>query len=126
MNTQKQYLLSIIAGLLLVTLGFTYQILDIASELISFLFMNMGIIVIVVAVLKYNKLGAGVTQDEMTRTVSARSLSYSWLLTFVTANILFWIDYLAIFPVTTQHILGILIFGMPISVAVFKKLLLRV
>lgn len=125
MNRKKKYVVSIIAGLFLIVLGFLYQIFNIAGNVISLIFINAGIIVMVVAVMKYNKLGAGVVQDEMTRTVSAQSLAHSWIVTFVVMNMLFWIDYLQLVHMSSQVIFSILIFTMLISATLFKQLLYR-
>jgi hypothetical protein len=114
-----------ITGLLLMALGFIYQALNLAGNLISLIFINAGIIVLVISTLKYNRLGAGIDQDEMTRKISSRALSYSWLLTFTTLNIIFWLDYLKLFNLTVQSLLGFLIFLMIFSVASFKKLIFK-
>jgi hypothetical protein len=106
-------------------LGFIYQALNLAGNLISLMFINAGIIILVVSTFKYNKLGAGVEQDEMTREISSRSLSYSWLLTFATLNIIFWLDYSGIIVLEIQPLLGFLIFLMIFSSALFKKIIFK-
>ncbi|MBD3245074.1 MAG: hypothetical protein GF335_03720 [Candidatus Moranbacteria bacterium] len=126
MSKKKKYIVLITAGLILIALGFSYQLLDLAGNLISLVFINSGVIIIVIAVLNFNHLGAGVSQDEMTRKISARALSYSWLLTFALLNILFWVDYLEILKLQTQTFLTIAIFVMLFSAVIFKKLIFNI
>lgn len=120
---KKQYLVTIIAGIILVFLGIFYQISNLAKGVIPLFFMNAGTILIVIAVLSHNKYGAGITQDERTRALGARALSYSWLLTFVFVNALFWIDYTKVLTLSASHILGILLFTMTLSAAVIQSFL---
>jgi hypothetical protein len=121
MPQKTNYQSLVITGLLLMALGFTYQ----AGNLISLIFINAGIIILVVSTLKYNNLGARVKQDEMTRKISALSLSYSWLLTFATLNIIFWLDYANVLELEIQSLLGFLIFLMILSSALFKKIIFK-
>jgi hypothetical protein len=125
MEKRRKYILLMISGVILIVLGFLYQALELSGNVISLLFINAGIVMMVVAVLKYNKLGAGVDQDEMTRKMSSRGLSYSWLLTFVTINVLFWMDYVEVVRLSVPTVLGIVMFVMVISASVCKKWLFR-
>jgi hypothetical protein len=125
MTKKTNYTTLMVTGLLLMALGFIYQALNLAGNLISLIFINAGIIILVIATFRYNKLGAGIAQDEMTRQVSSRSLSYSWLLTFATLNVIFWLDYSGIISLEVQHLLGLLIFLMIFSSALFKKIIFK-
>ena len=125
MTKKTNYTTLMVTGLLLMALGFIYQALNLAGNLISLIFINAGIIILVIATFRYNKLGAGIAQDEMTRQISSRSLSYSWLLTFVTLNVIFWLDYSGIISLEVQHLLGLLIFLMIFSSALFKKIIFK-
>lgn len=125
MTKKTNYTTLMLTGLILMALGFIYQALNLAGNLISLMFINAGIIILVIATFRYNKLGAGIEQDEMTRQISSRSLSYSWLLTFATLNIVFWLDYSGIISLEVQHLLGLLIFLMIFSSALFKKIIFK-
>ncbi|MHA1873276.1 MAG: hypothetical protein ACTSVB_04095 [Candidatus Heimdallarchaeaceae archaeon] len=120
---KKEYTTSIIAGIVLVFLGIFFQISNLAKGIIPLIFMNAGTIMIVIAVLAHNKYGAGITQDERTRAIGARALSYSWLFTFVLINVLFWIDYTKIIELNTSHVLGIIFFTMILSASIIQSLL---
>jgi hypothetical protein len=118
---KKQYMMTIIAGVILVFLGIFFQVSNLAKGVIPLIFMNAGTIMIVIAVLSHNRYGVGVTQDERTRALGARALSYSWLLTFVLVNVLFWIDYTDTFTFVADHILGIILFTMVLSAGIIQS-----
>ena len=121
-KTKKEYMITIIAGIILVFLGIFFQVSSLAEGIIPLIFMNAGTIMIVIAVLAHNKYGAGITQDERTRAISSRALSYSWLLTFIVVNILFWINYTKVLSLSTNHTLGILLFIMTLSAGITQSL----
>lgn len=61
--------------------------------------------------------------ERLARALGARALSYSWLLTFVLVNILFWIDYIKVLTLSASHILGILLFTMTLSAGAMQYFL---
>ncbi|MBD3299916.1 MAG: hypothetical protein GF347_01040, partial [Candidatus Moranbacteria bacterium] len=115
MTNKRQYLILISLGLMLMFLGFVLSHFNIINELSGLVLLNGGIVLSVVSILKFNRFGAGVTQDEMTRNFSSQSLSYSWLITFVAVNIMFWMDYLGVYKFSAQSIFTIIIFLMMFS-----------
>ena len=120
---KKEYAMAIIAGIILVFLGIFFQLSDLAEGIIPLVFMNTGTILMVIAVIAHNRYGAGLTQNERTRALGARALSYSWLLTFVLTNILFWIDYTKVLTLSASHILGIILFTMTLSAGMIQSFL---
>ncbi len=120
---KKQYLITIVAGMILVFLGIFFQISNLAKGIIPLVFMNAGTILVVIAVISHNRYGAGTTQDERTRAIGAIALSYSWLLSFVLVNALYWIDYTGVFVLSTNHVLGIMLFTMILSASIFQYFL---
>ncbi|MEA3343993.1 MAG: hypothetical protein U9Q92_07580 [archaeon] len=125
MKEKRQYVVTVIAGLLLISLGIFCQLTGLANEIISLIFINAGTIMAVIGVIHYNKFGAGLTQDERTRKLGSRALSYSWLITFVMLNIIFWIDYLNIIKITLSQGLGIILFTMVLSAGILQWILKR-
>jgi hypothetical protein len=122
-KTKKQYIMTVISGMTLVFLGIFFQVSNLAKGVIPLIFMNAGTILIVIAVIAYNKYGAGITQEERTRALSARALCYSWLLTFVLVNVLYWVDYTSVLKYEASHILGIILFTMVLSGGFFQSVL---
>ena len=122
---KKEYTMTIIAGILLVFLGIFFQATSLAKGIIPLVFMNAGTIMIVIAVLSHNRYGAGIKQDERTRAIGKQALSYSWLLTFVLVNVLYWIDYTNVFQLQATQALGILLFTMTLSAGLLQYLLKR-
>ncbi len=123
MTKEKKYTISVISGVLLLLFGSFYYFSGMASNLISLLFVNLGIILIVLTTLQFNKFGAGVKQDERTRKISTRGISYSWLTTFVFLNILFWVDVLKIINLELSQGISFVMFVMIVSAVAFKAFL---
>lgn len=120
---KNQYIMTIIAGIILVFLGIFFQVSNLAEGVIPLIFMNAGTILVVIAVIAHNRYGAGVTQDERTRALGARALSYSWLLTFLLVNVLYWIGYTNVIKIETSQVLGIMLFTMILSAGLFQTIL---
>jgi predicted CDP-diglyceride synthetase/phosphatidate cytidylyltransferase len=118
---KRDYLLSILSGIILIFLGIFFQVTNLAKAIIPLIFINTGTILIVISVLTHNKFGAGITQDERTRTLSTRAIAYSWLLTFVLVNILFWFDYLKFVDFKVEQVLAITLFTMTLSAGILQS-----
>ncbi len=123
MTKEKEYTVSIISGMLLMLLGSFYYFSGMAGNLIGFLFIGLGVVLVVVQTIRLNKLGAGVSQDERTRKISTRGISYSWLITLVFLNILFWIDALEVASIELSQGISLTLLVMIISAVLFKSLL---
>lgn len=125
MKDKKQYVVTMIAGILLISLGIFFQLAGLANEIISQIFITAGAMMAVIGVIHFNKSGAGLTQDERTRQLGSRALSYSWLITLVIVNMIFWVDYLDIIKVTLSQGLGIILFTMVLSAGILQWILKR-
>lgn len=123
MNKETEYKISILAGGLLILFGSFYNLSRMTNNVVSLIFIVAGITLVVVKTLQLNKYGAGVVQDERTRKISSRGISYSWIITFFALNILFWIDTLKIARISLSQGVGVIIFTMIISAAIFKYIL---
>ncbi len=123
MTKEKQYTISIISGMLLILFGSFYYFSGMAGNLIALLFINAGIILVVFKTLQLNKFGAGVNQDERTRKISTRGISYSWLITFVFLNLLFWVDVFRVINLELSQGISLTIFVMIVSAFISKALL---
>jgi len=125
MKGKKQYVVTMIAGLLLISLGVFFQLAGLANEIINQIFITAGAMMAVIGVIHFNKSGAGLTQDERTRQLGSRAVSYSWLITLVIVTIIFWADYLDIIKVTLSQGLGIILFTMVLSAGILQWILKR-
>lgn len=119
-NKNKYPLTTFVSGLILILLGVIYFLTAIGKNLVSLIFINTGLILAVISILKLNKLGAGTKQDERTRQLAGIGLSYSWLLTFVILNLLFWLDWLNLIDLNLSQGVSLTIFVMIISASLFK------
>lgn len=116
----KYHTTTFLAGLILIILGVIYSLAGIGGNFVNLLFINVGLILTVISMIKFNRLGAGSEQDERTRQLSTVSLSYSWLLTFVVLNAVFWLDWLDLLNLTLSQGVSLVIFVMIISASIFK------
>ncbi|HKL43752.1 MAG TPA: hypothetical protein VJ892_00560 [Candidatus Absconditabacterales bacterium] len=119
MNKHKYYNIKILAGLLLIFLGAIYDIFLETNLLLSLIFVVGGMVLVVTTTLKYNKFGAGIKKDERIKKLALVSGSYSWFITFLTINILFWINHLNIIELSTNAIISIIMFIMILSMGIF-------
>ena len=115
MKKSTQYTISIITGLLLLAFGIIDTITNLTSKVISLIFINAGIIIIVVGLIRINQLGNGLTHDERTRKLGARAVSFSWTITFVAVNLFYWINYFKVVDLNLSQVLGLLFFIMILS-----------
>lgn len=122
MKKEREYQVSIVAGMLLLFFGSLYYFSGLAKNVIALVFINAGIILVVIQTIRLNRFGAGVVQDERTVKVSNIGISYSWLTTFVFLNILFWIDSLQIINMGLNIGVTLAIFVMIVSAVIFKSI----
>lgn len=122
---KKEYLFSIIAGIVLLIIGASLVILKVVEGEILMVIFNAGTVLIVIAVAAHIRYGKGVSKDERTRAIGARALSYSWLLTFILVNVLFWMDRSGSVIFSIGSVLGIIMFTMVIS-AVLMQFFLKI
>lgn len=122
MKKKNEYTISIISGMFLILFGSFYYFSGMASNLIALIFINAGIILVVIKTIQLNKYGAGVNQDERTRKISNKGISYSWLITFVFLNLLFWADVLKVVNLDLSQGISLIFFVMIISTVIAKKL----
>jgi heme/copper-type cytochrome/quinol oxidase subunit 2 len=122
MDDKSVYQATMLAGTLLVGLGIFFEIMADYNRIIILTLVNMGVILLVMAVLKYNNLAAGVKQDERTKTLSMKAISHSWLITFIIANTLFWLIQLEILKLNGTQAIGAMIFAMIMSAGLLQGL----
>ena len=115
MKKSTQYTISIITGLLLLAFGILDTVTNLTSKVISLIFINAGIIIMAVGLIRVNQLGNGLIHDERTRKLGARAVSFSWIITFVAVNLFYWINYFKVVDLNLSQVLGLLFFIMILS-----------
>jgi len=125
MKLKTRYNLYIITWILLIILWIIYNILFQVNIIINIIFYVAGFSFILISTLKYNKHWTWIIKDERTLKLSLVSTSYSWFITFVSINIIFWLNYLKIINFTKECIISIIMFIMIMSLGIlqlfFKK-----
>lgn len=120
-NIFKEYYLMISIGFILLLIGILFQTFLDMNNFYSIVLLNIGAIMIVLAILYKNKYGAGIRADERDRRIGSAGVSYSWFFTFILVNVLYWIDHFLPGALTVQQVIGILMVFMIFTTIGFKE-----
>lgn len=117
---KKEYKLTLIGGIVIILLGVLIQAFRLDNGLFSLTLINAGAVMVVIAFISHIRYGNKVVKDERTKKIGALALSYSWFISFILINILYWIDYLKIFSFSADQVLGILMFTMIFTAGIIQ------
>ncbi|WP_406660131.1 hypothetical protein V7O66_09770 [Methanolobus sp. ZRKC3] len=87
--------------------------------------INIGAVIIFVTFLRAKRYRSGPLKDERTVRIGSYGLSYSWFVSFLVLNILFWIDNMALIKLTVAQVLAIMFFVMIVTAKGFQWYLFR-
>lgn len=121
MKKGKKFGLYLISGTLLILLGLFYEVMMDINEILTIVFITAGTVIIITSLLKYSAYGE-VQHDERTRKLGSAALSFSWLLTFILVNVLFWVDYFDWVELTVGQLIGVILFFMVLSGSILQWL----
>lgn len=111
-------------GALFLFMGLSISFSD-ASPAVGAAITSFGLIYVLRGV-QVARLGEQALRgDERTRKVGAWAASYSWFMTLLTLNIIFWLDRLELVSVKTGDVLGFLILFMTFSLLFFRLVFSR-
>lgn len=112
----------VLAGIILfITLGgMFFAAIYGNNSLLPIIFINGGLIILVIAIFRFFKRGDLPDKDERTKKLSAYGITYSWLLTLVVITGLSLIQNLGLIQLSVELVLGVLLFFMIISANVFR------
>jgi hypothetical protein len=109
-------------GLIFVTM--VMVVLGLGDATTVSVFGSMGVALLVVTLVKNWKLSRGeVLQDERTREIHNRALSFSWWLAYLTITAVFLLDYSGVAHFTIDSFALVMIFFMLISYWVVRRYL---
>lgn len=111
-------LVLILAGVALVV--FSEEYLQAGISLI-----NIGSIILFITFLRARRYRKGLVKDERTVKIGSYGLSYSWFVSFIVLNLLFWIDYLSMVKFTVPQVIGIMFIVMIVTAKGFQWYLFR-
>lgn len=120
MKKEQVYLMNNIVALTLIVFGFTYYLMSLANVFLSLFFVFFGFLILIFNILKLNNFSSGIKEDERSIKISQLSLSYSWLLTFVVINLLFFLNFFEILFLDFNTSFSIIIITMIVSSTLFK------
>ena len=117
---KARYAIKIAAGAVLAAAGILLPFLIDGIEALSSILVTIGLVTIAVVVMQHWRFQDEPESDERTQKIGAYGISYSWLLTLVFLAILFWVDYLSVFPLTVETVLLSTILLMGLSARIFQ------
>jgi len=116
----NRYKYSLYAAITVVVIGILASILQVGDEEISNILINIGVAIIAVLLVRLRRTGNLPEKDERTKKLGAYGLSYSWFITFLALNLLFWIDRLHFVQLTVSSVIIILFILMLVTAKGFQ------
>jgi uncharacterized membrane protein len=116
----NRYKYSLYAAIAAVVIGILASILQVGDEEISNILINIGVAIIAVLLVRLRRTGNLPEKDERTKKLGAYGLSYSWFITFLMLNLLFWIDRLHFAQLTVSNVIFILFILMLVTAKGFQ------
>ena len=116
----NRYKYSLYAAIAAVLIGILASILQVGDEEISNILINIGVAIIAVLLVRLRRTGNLPEKDERTKKLGAYGLSYSWFITFLALNLLFWIDRLHFVQLTVSSVIIILFILMLVTAKGFQ------
>ena len=104
----NRYKYSLYAAIIAFVAGVTASVLQIGNEEVANILINIGVALIAVLLIRLRRTGNLPEKDERTKQLGAYGLSYSWLITFLALNLIFWIDRLRFAQLTVSEVVFIL------------------
>lgn len=105
---EERYRNSLYIAIMVLITGVIMNILQIGNEELSNILINIGVALIAVLLIRMRRTGNLPEKDERTKKLGAYGLSYSWLITFLALNAIFWIDRLEFAQLTVSGVMFIL------------------
>jgi predicted membrane channel-forming protein YqfA (hemolysin III family) len=105
---EERYRNSLYIAIMVLITGAIMNILQIGNEELSNILINIGVALIAVLLIRMRRTGNLPEKDERTKKLGAYGLSYSWLITFLALNAIFWIDRLEFAQLTVSGVMFIL------------------
>jgi hypothetical protein len=119
-SLQKGYKYKLTLGVILILAGIFFTVFFKDNSSVPVILIVMGMIVFVISAFRLFRQGDLPDRDERTKKLAAYGITYSWLFTLVLITILYWVEFLDLAELTSEAILGILLFFMLISANVFR------
>jgi hypothetical protein len=119
-SLQKGYKYKLTLGVILILAGIFFTVFFKDNSSVPVILIVMGMVVFVISAFRLFRQGDLPDRDERTKKLAAYGITYSWLFTLVLITILYWVEFLDLAELTSEAILGILLFFMLISANVFR------
>ncbi|MBD3203768.1 hypothetical protein GF327_05705 [Candidatus Woesearchaeota archaeon] len=122
MLIKKKNMITIFAGTIIMLIGITLIMLDIASEKIAQGgIITMGMVMIVIGVINSIRKKQGVAKDELTRKIADRAAAYSWVITLLTLLGVFWLNHFEVIEFSVNRVISITYVVMVATMIFFQQ-----
>jgi len=117
---EKIYRYKLVLGITIMLAGIISAAFLEVEASVSIILISMGLVIFVMTAFRLFRRGDLPDRDERTKKLAAYGITYSWLLTLVLITVLYWVEFFKLAELTTETVLGILLFFMVISANVFR------
>ncbi|MFO7710657.1 MAG: hypothetical protein R6V53_02730 [Candidatus Woesearchaeota archaeon] len=118
----KQNMIIIIAGVIIMMIGILMTAFDIYAEKIAQGgIITIGMIMIVIGVVNTIKKKQGPAKDELTRKIADRAAAYSWVITLITLLLIFWLNHFEIVVFSVNAVITIIYVIMVATMIFYQK-----
>jgi len=119
-SVEKIYRYKLVLGIIIMLAGIISAAFLEVEASVSIILISMGLVIFVMTAFRLFRRGDLPDRDERTKKLAAYGITYSWLLTLVLITVLYWVEFFKLAELTTEAVLGILLFFMVISANVFR------
>jgi len=115
----------IIVGVVLIISAIITLLMIDGEAIVGTIFLAAGLAFLITGISRHRKYGDDPESDERSKKIGAYGLSYAWLTGLFFMTGIFWMDYLGIFRLTTQHALAASVLVLSLSAIIFQTYLFR-
>jgi cytochrome c oxidase subunit IV len=119
-SVEKIYRYKLVLGIIIMLAGIISAAFLEVEASVSIILISMGLVIFVMTAFGLFRRGDLPDRDERTKKLAAYGITYSWLLTLVLITVLYWVEFFKLAELTTEIVLGILLFFMVISANIFR------
>lgn len=115
----------IIIGLLMIFSGVVSVLLTGEEAVIGTILLAAGFAFLITGISRHRKYGDDPESDERSKKIGAYGITYAWLTGLFFMFGLFWLDYLKVLRLSTQHALALSVIVLTISAVIYQTYLFR-
>jgi len=115
----------IIIGILMLTSAIVSILLTNGDAIIGTILLCAGLAFLITGIVRHRRFGDDPESDERSKKIGAYGITYAWLTGLIFMFILFWLDDLGVFRLSTQIALALSILVLALSAVGYQAYLFR-